>query len=84
VKHIAAAANTLVPAVLSLEALGFQVELTEGESPLCRATRADESYLADDPVAVLGLVRLVELRSWDWGASDVDIRETLLRFGLAS
>jgi hypothetical protein len=46
-----------------------------------RAHKGDESYFAEDPVAVLGLIRLVELRSWEWRASDDEIDRTLRRFG---
>ncbi|MDB4908363.1 MAG: hypothetical protein JWO05_3147 [Gemmatimonadetes bacterium] len=80
--HISAAGNTVVPALLALEALGFRVEVTAGAQSSCQAFRGDESYSAGDPVTVLGLVRLVELRSWDWEASDRDIDLTLNRFAL--
>jgi hypothetical protein len=82
VKHIAAAGNTVVPALLVLEALGFRVELSGGEHSSCHASRGVESYVADDPVTVLGLVRLVELRGWDWGASDAENTAALQRFRL--
>ncbi len=66
-KHIAAAGNTVVPALLALEALGFRVDITgDGERPTCRATRGQEVYVADEPVSVLGLVKLVEVRGWNW------------------
>jgi hypothetical protein len=45
------------------------------------AHRGDEEYVADDPVALLGLIRLVELRSRTWYASDEEIDLTLRRFG---
>ena len=80
--HITAAGNTVVPALLTLEALGFRVEVTEGDNSVCRAARGDESYVADDPVTVLGLVKLVELRSWDWAASDAEVNAALKRFPL--
>ena len=80
--RIVAAGNTVVPALLALEALGLRVEVTAGENSVCRATRGDESYVADDPVAVLGLVRLVEVRGWDWPATDAEIDATFLRFPL--
>lgn len=79
VHHIAAAGNTVVPALLALEALGFHVEMSRADDAMCRATRGDEGYLAEDPVTVLGLVRLVELRTWEWRAADADIDSTLRR-----
>jgi len=48
------------------------------------STRVAKTYLADDPAIVVGLVRFVELRSWDWGASDAEIDAALHRFRLGS
>ncbi|WP_406831720.1 hypothetical protein ABEG17_02575 [Pedococcus sp. KACC 23699] len=78
-RRIVQAGNTVVPALLALESLGFSFEVS-GDSVV--AHRGPEEYVAADPVALLGLVRLVELRSWDWAASDSKIDETLLRYGM--
>jgi hypothetical protein len=75
---IAQAGNTVVPAVLAVESLGYEV-VVDGAG--VRARRGDESYLAEDAVALLGLIRLVELRSWEWRANEDEIHETLRRFG---
>jgi hypothetical protein len=77
--HIAAAGNTVVPAVLALEAAGYRVTKLSGD--LFEATSLDGSYVADDPVTLLGLIKLVELRSWTWRASDSEIDSVLTRFG---
>lgn len=76
--RIAQAGNTVVPAVLALEALGFEVAKAGG---IVRASKDGNEYLAEDPVAVLGLVKLIETRTWDWTASDSDIDGTLRRLG---
>lgn len=72
--------TTVVPAILALESLGFQVTF-DAQSGECRATRGDEAYSGEDPVWVLGLVKLAELRGRDWAASDDEIGATLRRFG---
>jgi hypothetical protein len=83
VRHISAAGNTVVPALLALEALGFRVDITsDGEPPMCRATRGDEVYVADDPVSLLGLVKLVEIRGWNWTPEDSEVDATLQRYSL--
>lgn len=63
----------------SPESLGFAVDVS-GDS--IRARRGQEEYGADEPVALLGLIRLVDMPSWEWHASDDEIAETLLRFRL--
>jgi hypothetical protein len=80
-KRIATMGNTVVPALLELEKLGFTVK-TGKDSYQCRATRNDEEYSADDPVTVLGLVKLIESRGWNWHASDEEIDATLRRYPL--
>ncbi len=44
------------------------------------ASSSAVQFIADDPVAVLGLVRLLELRGADWMAKDEDIAATFERF----
>ncbi len=79
-RRIAAAGNTVVPAVLALEAAGYRVSKLNGD--LFEATSVDGSnYVADDPVALLGLIKLVELRGWTWRATDSEIDSVLTRFG---
>jgi len=70
-----------VPAVLALEAAGYRVIKLNDD--LFEATSLDGSYVADDPVALLGLIKLVELRGWTWSASDSEIDSVLTRFGWA-
>jgi hypothetical protein len=65
-RNISAGGNTVVPAILALEKLGFTVSIEGTDGEMFRATRGSETYLADDPVAVLGLVKLVEVRGWEW------------------
>jgi hypothetical protein len=76
--QISAAANTVVPALLALESLGYTVVV---DGSLFVATASNERFVADDPVTVLGLVKLIETRSWSWRASDDEIAATLDRFG---
>src|SRR5215510_3069971 len=75
-RSIAAAANTVVPALLTLERLGFDISVDcDEDRQFVRATRGDETYVAADPIEVLGLVKLIEIRGWDWKAADAEIEE---------
>ena len=82
-KKISAAGNTAVPALLALEGLGFTVlvERNEGRE-FVLAVRDDETYGADDPVTVLGLVKLIEVRGWDWRPSDSDLERVMRQYDL--
>jgi len=77
---ISPSGSTVIPAILALESLGFQVTF-DAESGECQAARADEAYSAEDPVWVLGLVKLAEVRGRDWTVADGEIEATLRRFG---
>jgi hypothetical protein len=76
-QRIVHAGNTLVPAILALETLGYAVSWG---ADLVSATSAKGTFVAADPVSVLGLIKLVEIRSWEWGADDSEIDTTLEQF----
>jgi hypothetical protein len=83
-KRIGAMGNTVVPALLALEQLGFDVTVQNssvGQNTV--AVRGEEQYFAEDPVTVLGLIKLIELRTWQWGASDSELEKTLQKYRLA-
>lgn len=67
------AGNTVIPAILALRALGLTVEQV-GDDFIARLDGA--TFRADDPVAVLGLVKLAEVRH-PWWASDAEIDTVL-------
>ncbi|WP_198949900.1 hypothetical protein [Kineosporia sp. A_224] len=73
---VAQAGNTVVPAILALEQIGLTV--TRSGDDLV-AVLGNARFVAEDPVALLGLVKLVELRR-PWAASDAEIDEVLARF----
>jgi len=75
---ISSAGNTLVPAILALEASGYTVTQEGGRIV---ATAANARFAAEDPVTVLGLVRLAESRR-PWQADDDEIDDVLRRFSL--
>ena len=59
-KHLSTMGNTIVPAIATLEQLGFVVSIREENAPCsCYAVRGDESYSADSPETLLGLIKLV-------------------------
>ncbi len=80
--NIFAAGNTVVPAILALEKLGFTVSIEGTEGEMFRATRGNDAYVADDPVAVLGLVKLVEVRSWEWRSTEADLQRVMRQYDL--
>ncbi len=72
------AGNTVVPAILVLRSLGYVVEL---QGDLFVAQSSSARFAAEDPVAVLGLVKLVEARR-PWRATDSEIDDILAEFHL--
>ena len=83
-QRIAADGNTVVPALLALSELGFSVTVdTSPERHTVVAARGHEEFVADDPVTVLGLIKLVEIRTWNWQANDEDIEATLEKYQLS-
>ncbi len=72
------AGNTVAPAILALEACGYLV--TQGGGMFV-ATMGDARLTAEDPVALLGLAKLVETRR-PWRADDSEIDDVMSRFRL--
>ena len=71
---ISNAANTMTPAWLVLLEKGFEIsKSTIGGTLYFVPTKEDCTFLADDPVTVLGLISLFEARGEDWKASDPEI-----------
>ena len=77
--EIAASGGTVVPAILALEAAGFRVRELGGD--LFEATSPAGSFVADDPITLLGLIKLVEVRGWSWTATDDELDRVVTRFG---
>lgn len=75
---ISQAGNTVVPAIVALEGAGYRVTQ---DATWFVATDRNARLVADDPVALLGLVRLAETRR-PWAATDDEIDEVLERFTL--
>ena len=71
----------MAPCWSVLEGLGYTVTTrrTAG-TELWIAQKAGEELQANDPCALLGLVKLVEVKGEDWQASDEQITEFLQQF----
>jgi hypothetical protein len=75
---IVQAGNTVVPAILVLQELGYELEQHGGTFV---AKTGQSRFAADDPVAVLGLVKLAESRR-PWPANDTELNRVLSEFDL--
>ena len=75
---ITQAGNTVVPAILALERLGFTISQQDG---FFAASAEGSRFVAEDPVALLGLIKLAETRR-PWSATDAEIDDVLNRYDL--
>ena len=55
---------------------------TTPEGQWVLAIRGEEEFVADDPVTVLGLIKPVEVGTWNWRVSYVDIEAARLKYQL--
>jgi hypothetical protein len=83
---LADAANTMIPAYLALLQRGLSVSREPASSDDTEAywvaEDADRRFIAEDPLALLGLVALYEIRGPEWLASDEQIDSFLAAFGV--
>lgn len=73
---IASMANVEVPAILALESMGFTITsrvVNADQEMVWTASDNSDEYIAEDPLSLLGLVKLHEVRGDNWKASDDEI-----------
>lgn len=70
---IAAAGNTLAPALAVLQSMGYDVKREPGNEVWYEATNNCCSLRAEDPLALLGLAKLYEVRGNGWQPSDEEV-----------
>jgi len=70
---IATGGNVLPAALAALNELGYEVTLMS-DGVLCKAENANNTFLAEDPLLLLGLIKLHEIRgdAWQPTGSEVD------------
>ncbi len=74
--HLVAAGNTVVPAILLIRQMGYTVTIDSSKGG-CLAEKDGNSFEAEDPVMVLGLIKLFEIKGENWMASDEEIEKVL-------
>ena len=73
---IASAGNVLPAAFAALRALGYVITLTNN-GRLCKAENESLTLVAEDPLLLLGLAKLHEVRGREWHPTDSQIEEYL-------
>ena len=73
---IASAGNVLPAAFHALRTLGYAVTLTNN-GRLCKAESAGVTLIAEDPLLLLGLAKLHEVRGREWHPTDSQVEEYL-------
>jgi len=73
--------NVVIPAIKALRELGFTVRL-DSASGWFTAEANGRSFSADDPVAVLGLVKFYDTRGEHWHLPDEELMAIGKEYGL--
>jgi hypothetical protein len=73
---IVSARNVLPAALACLRSLGYEVTLTKS-GRLCKATRDNNVFIAEDTLLLLGLMKLQAEKGNDWHASDTEVEDYL-------
>lgn len=72
---IAAAGNVLPAALAALNRLGYVVT---ADGRFCKAENGHQSFLAEDVLSLLGLVKLQEVRGNEWQPTDTEVDNCLV------
>ena len=80
---LAAAGNVVIPAILTLKQLGYTVEIgAESDNQAIIAKKDGYSFYANDPITVLGLIKIFETRGEEWMASGEEIESVGREYNL--
>jgi hypothetical protein len=71
-----AGGNTVVPAILLIRQLGYTFTYDK-QKGYCFASKDGNVFGAEDPLLVLGLIKLYEMKGENWMATDEEIDEVL-------
>jgi hypothetical protein len=72
---ITTAGNIVIPAIKLIKDLGFHLKVEDG---FFSAKKGDDIFMAEDPIRLLGLIKLIEAEGENWRISDDEI-ETIGR-----
>ncbi|MGS5084981.1 hypothetical protein ACVC7V_00575 [Hydrogenophaga sp. A37] len=75
---IVAAGNTMAPSLAEVRALGYEVSRGTDCGGAYVAEGLNCRLVADDPLALLGLVKLFELRGRNWQPTDDEVSAFLV------
>ena len=78
--HLEAAGDTVIPAILLIRQMSYTFAYDK-EKGYCLASKGGNSFGADDPLMVLGLIKLFEVKGENWKVLDNDIDEVLKEIG---
>jgi hypothetical protein len=76
--QLVAAGNTLAPALGILRELGYTVTRVRSPDLSYRAENETCIFIADDLLALLGLVKIYEVRGLNWQPNDAEVQDILL------
>lgn len=67
----------MAPALAEVRALGYEVSREIDAGGLYVAVGRNCRFVADDPLALLGLLKLYELRGSNWAPTDAEVTALL-------
>jgi len=76
---ISAAGNVEIPAILALEKKGAEL-ISEKESNMWTAVYLSNTYVAESPLELLGLIEMHSLRGADWQATDNEMERCVTQY----
>ncbi len=81
---VSEAGNTLIPAYLTLQDKGYDVEKVLAEPQdsitLWRATKDGNEFNASNPLSLLGIVAMAEQRGEDWQPDTSEAQEFMEKY----
>ncbi|SDY28062.1 hypothetical protein SAMN04487939_101614 [Lysobacter sp. yr284] len=77
--RVAMAGNVLAPASAAIQQLGYALERHPDWPGWLVARKGEDAFQAENPVELLGLIAMVQLRGDRWEANDRELADYLQR-----
>ena len=74
---LAAAGNTEIPAILTLEKMGYKIS-SDASGSEWSAEKVEQQFIACSPLELLGLIEMYLSRGEDWKAEDSEVELSLI------
>ncbi len=78
---LASAGNVIIPAIKIIEELGYELRVEKADQ-LFIAENGKNTFIGEDPITILGLIKIYEVKGESWQMQDAEIENIGRKYNL--